>query len=137
MPRDQRNQNTQQKQCCDKFNKDFKNGPHQKKKKKKKTRRIQCPAKTLNSREWFVNGVNGGATIITERAMIQGSQVKIPGGETVYTSDPLIPSLLPSQDPWVELAGLRVRPLWIPLSSWELNKACLLYYLYFIQEEIN
>ena len=35
MPRDQRNQNTQQKQCCDKFNKDFKNGPHQKKKKKR------------------------------------------------------------------------------------------------------
>ena len=102
MPRGQRNQNTQQKQCCDKFNKDFKNGPHQK---KKKDKAHTMSSKTLNSRKWFVNGVNGGATIIIERAMIQGSQVKIPGGETVYTSDPLIPSLLPSQDPGVELAG--------------------------------
>ena len=25
-----RNQNTEQKQCCNKFNKDFKNGPHKK-----------------------------------------------------------------------------------------------------------
>ena len=33
-----KNQNVKQKQCCDKFNKDFKNGPHQKifKKKRKK-----------------------------------------------------------------------------------------------------
>ena len=29
-----KNQNIKQKQYCDKFNKDFKNGPHQKKKKK-------------------------------------------------------------------------------------------------------
>ena len=75
------------------------------KKKKKKDKAHTMSSKTLNSRKWFVNGVNGGATIIIERAMIQGSQVKIPGGETVYTSDPLIPSLLPSQDPGVELAG--------------------------------
>ena len=74
-------------------------------KKKKKDKAHTMSSKTLNSRKWFVNGVNGGATIIIERAMIQGSQVKIPGGETVYTSDPLIPSLLPSQDPGVELAG--------------------------------
>ena len=32
MPHGQRNQNTKQKQCHDKFNKDFKNGPHQNKK---------------------------------------------------------------------------------------------------------
>ena len=33
-----KNQNIEEKQCCNKFNKDFKNGPHQKKKilKKKK-----------------------------------------------------------------------------------------------------
>ena len=30
-----KNQNIKQKQYCNKFNKDFKNGPHQKKKKKK------------------------------------------------------------------------------------------------------
>ena len=34
MPGDQKNQNRKkQKQCCNQFNKDFKNGPHQKKKK--------------------------------------------------------------------------------------------------------
>ena len=31
MPRGQKNQNIKQKQYCNKFNKDFKNGPHQKK----------------------------------------------------------------------------------------------------------
>ena len=31
-----KNQSIKQKQCCNKFNKDFKNGPHQKKKKLKK-----------------------------------------------------------------------------------------------------
>ena len=31
-----KNQNIKQKQYCDKFNKDFKTGPHQKNKKKKK-----------------------------------------------------------------------------------------------------
>ena len=30
MPRGQKNQNIKQKQCCNTFNKDFKNGPHQK-----------------------------------------------------------------------------------------------------------
>ena len=29
-----------QKQCCNKFNRDFKNGPHQKKKKKRKTKEL-------------------------------------------------------------------------------------------------
>ena len=36
MPRRQKNQNIKQKQYCNKFNKDFKNGPHQKKKSLKK-----------------------------------------------------------------------------------------------------
>ena len=30
MPRGQKYQNIKQKQCCNKFNKDFKDGPHQK-----------------------------------------------------------------------------------------------------------
>ena len=33
MPCGQKNQNMKQEQCCNKFNKDFKNGPHQKKEK--------------------------------------------------------------------------------------------------------
>ena len=33
-----KSQNIKQKEYCNKFNKDFKNGPHQKKKKKKKIR---------------------------------------------------------------------------------------------------
>ena len=39
-----KNQNIKQKQYCKKFNKDFKNGPHQKKKKKKslKKKRVQA-----------------------------------------------------------------------------------------------
>ena len=36
-----KNQNMKQKQYCDKFNKDFKNGPHQKNLKKKKINKIQ------------------------------------------------------------------------------------------------
>ena len=36
MPHGQKNQNVKQKQYCNKFNKDFKNGPHQKKVLKKK-----------------------------------------------------------------------------------------------------
>ena len=32
-----KNQNIKQKQCCNKINKDFKNGPHRKKNLKKKT----------------------------------------------------------------------------------------------------
>ena len=34
MPNGQKNQKVKQKQYCNEFNKDFKNGPHQKKKKK-------------------------------------------------------------------------------------------------------
>ena len=35
MPRGQNTRNIKQKQYCNQFNEDFKNGPHQKKKKKK------------------------------------------------------------------------------------------------------
>ena len=35
------NQNMKQKQCYNKFNKDFKNGPHPKKKKKKNLKKIK------------------------------------------------------------------------------------------------
>ena len=37
-----KNENIKQKQYCNKFNKDFKNGLHQKNLKKKKTRMIRC-----------------------------------------------------------------------------------------------
>ena len=38
-----RDQDIEQKQCCDKFNKDFGNGPHQKQLKKKKKDSEQLP----------------------------------------------------------------------------------------------
>ena len=41
-----KNQNTKQKQYCNKFNKDFKNGPHQKNLKKKKKMKITKQTKT-------------------------------------------------------------------------------------------
>ena len=37
-----KNQNIKQKQYCNKFNKDFKNGPHQKKKNLKKEKNVLC-----------------------------------------------------------------------------------------------
>ena len=43
-----KNQNIKQKQYCNKFNKDFKNGPHQKKLKKKK-KNILCGLCTLTT----------------------------------------------------------------------------------------
>ena len=43
-----KNQNIKQKRCCDKFNKDFKNGPQQQKKKTRKT----VPLKQKTSWRW-------------------------------------------------------------------------------------
>ena len=50
MPHSQKKQNIKQKQYCNMFNKDFKNGPHQKKifKKKKKTKNTELPFNTQN-----------------------------------------------------------------------------------------
>ena len=43
-----KNQNIKQKQYCNKFNKDFKNGPHQKKKKKRKKKSKKKTKKEKN-----------------------------------------------------------------------------------------
>ena len=50
MPHDQKTKNMKQKQYCNKFNKDFKNGPHQKKKilKKKVLRHMELGTTHLN-----------------------------------------------------------------------------------------
>ena len=49
-PKKQPPQN-KQKQCCNKFNKDFKNGPYQKKKKRDKKRGIMTDTLTMFRRE--------------------------------------------------------------------------------------
>ena len=53
MPHGQKNKNIKQKQYCNKFNKDFKNDPHQKKKKifKKKEKETQTSRKDGEIRE--------------------------------------------------------------------------------------
>ena len=74
MPSDQKNktQNIKQKQCCNKFNKDFINGPHQKKKKKKEIK----PA-TRSSR--YVK--QDGQRIILVIAEVQGESCVADGGQ--------------------------------------------------------
>ena len=46
MPRGQKKKNMKWEQCCHKFNKDFKNGPHQKRKNLKKKKMVRANGET-------------------------------------------------------------------------------------------
>ena len=84
MPCGQKNQNIKQKQYCNKFSKDFKNGPHQKKKSKKSHKCI-----ILHFWKW---DVHVGLTILKSRCQ----QSCVPSREFISLSFPASKSCPPS-----------------------------------------